>query len=66
MPLIAALIGLPTQGRYPVLDLTPQRQKQLTLEALVEQLEGLAGDRPVLLATRTHTGSTRPRKSCSA
>jgi predicted ATPase len=50
MPLIAALIGLPTQGRYPVLDLTPQRQKQLTLEALVEQLEGLAGDRPVLLA----------------
>ena len=50
MPLIAALLGLPTDGRYPALDLTPQRQKQLTLEALVEQLEGLAAAQPVLLA----------------
>ena len=30
--------------------MAPQRQKQLTLEALVEQLEGLAADQPVLLA----------------
>ena len=37
-------------GRYPALDLTPQRQKQLTLAALVEQLEGLAAAQPVLLA----------------
>ena len=37
-------------GRYPLLDLTPQRQKQLTLAALVEQLEGLAAAQPVLLA----------------
>ena len=36
--------------RYPALDLTPQRQKQLTLAALVEQLEGLAAAQPVLLA----------------
>ena len=50
MPLIAALLGLPTEGRYPALDLTPQRQKQLTLEALIEQLEGLAAAQPVLLA----------------
>ena len=50
MPLIAALLGLPTEGRYPALDLTPQRQKQLTLAALVEQLEGLAAAQPVLLA----------------
>ena len=50
MPLIAALLGLPTEGRYPALDLTPQRQKQLTLAALVEQLEGLATAQPVLLA----------------
>ena len=39
---VAALLGVPTEGRYPALDLTPQRQKQLTLAALVEQLEGLA------------------------
>ncbi len=50
VPLIAALLGLPTGGRYPALDLTPQRQKQLTLGALVEQLDGLAAERPVLLA----------------
>jgi class 3 adenylate cyclase len=50
VPLIAALLGLPTEGRYPALDLTPQRQKQLTLAALLEQLEGLAATRPVLLA----------------
>jgi predicted ATPase/class 3 adenylate cyclase len=50
VPLIAALLGMPTDGRYPVQDLTPQRQKQLTLAALVEQLEGLAAAQPVLLA----------------
>ncbi len=50
VPLIAALLGLPTESRYPALDLTPQRQKQLTLAALVDQLEGLAAAQPVLLA----------------
>jgi class 3 adenylate cyclase/tetratricopeptide (TPR) repeat protein len=50
VPLIAALLGVPTEGRWPALDLTPQRQKQLTLAALVEQLEGLAAAQPVLLA----------------
>ena len=50
MPLIAALLGVPTEARYPALDLTPQRQKQLTLAALVEQLDGLAAAQPVLLA----------------
>ena len=50
VPLIAALLGLPTEDRYPALDLTPQRQKQLTLQTLVDQLEGLAAAQPVLLA----------------
>ena len=50
VPLIGALLGLSTEGRYPALDLTPQHQKQLTLAALVEQLEGLAAAQPVLLA----------------
>ena len=49
-PLIGALLGLPAEGRYPPLDLTPQRQKQLTLDALVDQLEGLSAEQPVLLA----------------
>jgi class 3 adenylate cyclase len=47
--LVAALLGVPTGGRYPLPELTPQRQKQLTLEALVDQLEGFAAGQPVLL-----------------
>ena len=50
VPLIATLLDLPTGERYPLPKLTPERQKQLTLEALVDQLEGLAATQPVLLA----------------
>jgi predicted ATPase/class 3 adenylate cyclase len=50
VPLVAALLGMPTAERYPLPEMTPQRQKQLTLEALVDQVEGLAGEQPVLLA----------------
>ena len=42
MPLIAALLGLPIGERYPALKLTPQRQKELMLEALLDQLVALA------------------------
>ena len=50
VPLIAALLGIPTGERYQLPELTPQRQKQLTLEVLVGQVEGLAAGQPVLLA----------------
>ena len=67
VPLIAALLGLPTAGRYPALDLSPQRQKQLTLEALVDQLEGLAGGAAGASCLRGRAlESTRPRRSCWA
>ncbi|HZA67038.1 MAG TPA: AAA family ATPase, partial [Geminicoccaceae bacterium] len=49
VPLIAALLGIPTGERYPALELTPQRQKQLTLGALLDQLAGLAAEQPVLV-----------------
>jgi class 3 adenylate cyclase/tetratricopeptide (TPR) repeat protein len=49
LPLIAALLGIPTGARYPALELTPERQKQRTLEALLDQLEGLATEQPVLV-----------------
>jgi len=49
VPLLAAVLGLPAGSRYTLPDLTPQRQQQLTLEAAVEQLEGLAAAQPVLL-----------------
>ena len=48
-PLYAALLSIPTNGRYPALDLTPRRQKHLTIEALTRQVLGLARTKPVLL-----------------
>jgi predicted ATPase len=48
-PLLAALLPVPTGERYPPLDLTPQRQKEKTLQALVAQLAGLAARQPVLM-----------------
>jgi class 3 adenylate cyclase/tetratricopeptide (TPR) repeat protein len=49
VPLVAAVLGVPTEARYSLPDLTPQRQKHLTLEALVDQLEGLSAAQSVLL-----------------
>jgi predicted ATPase len=48
VPLLAALLGVPTGERYPTLALTPEVQKQRTLQALVDQLAGLAAQQPVL------------------
>jgi class 3 adenylate cyclase/predicted ATPase len=48
VPLIAALLGVPTVERYPALTLTPDVQKRRTLQALVDQVAGLAAEQPVL------------------
>ena len=48
VPLLAALLGIPTGERYPALTLTPEVQKRRTLQALVDQLAGLAAQQPVL------------------
>src|SRR5215831_7356734 len=34
----AEMLSLPSDGRYPTLDLTPQQRRQRTLEALISQL----------------------------
>ena len=47
-PLFATLLSLPFDGRYPPLELTPSDQKQRTLSALIDHLDGLAKQRPVL------------------
>jgi class 3 adenylate cyclase/predicted ATPase len=47
-PLYAALLSIPSSGRYPTLELTPQRQKELTISALIRQLLSLAASQPVL------------------
>jgi class 3 adenylate cyclase/predicted ATPase len=48
VPLLAALLGVPTGERYPARTLTPEVQKRRTLQALVDQLAGLATRQPVL------------------
>jgi class 3 adenylate cyclase/predicted ATPase len=48
VPLLAALLGVPTGARYPALTLTPKVQKQRTLQVLVDQIAGLAAQQPVL------------------
>jgi tetratricopeptide (TPR) repeat protein len=48
VPLLAALLMLPLPTRYPPLTLTPQRQKQKTLEVLLLWLLQEAERRPVL------------------
>ena len=48
-PLLAALLSLPSGDRYPPLGLSAIERRQQTLMALVDQLEGLARQKPVLL-----------------
>src|ERR1700684_761778 len=40
--LLAEMLSLPNDGRYPALDFTPEQRRQRTLEALMSQLAGLA------------------------
>ena len=47
--LLAEMLSLPNDGRYPLLDLTPQQRRQKTLEALVQQVAALARQKPVLM-----------------
>ena len=47
-PLFADLLGLPPSGAYPPLGDTPERQKQATIEALVDALLVRAAERPTL------------------
>ena len=47
VPLLADLMSLP--ARHPLPNLSPQRKKERTLEALIRQLEGLARRQPVLM-----------------
>jgi class 3 adenylate cyclase/predicted ATPase len=47
--LFAEMLSIPTDGRYPVLELTPQQRRQRTLEALLTQMEALTRQAPVLM-----------------
>jgi len=47
--LLADLLSLPASERRPLPNLSPQRKKERTLEALIRQLEGLARRQPVAM-----------------
>jgi tetratricopeptide (TPR) repeat protein len=49
VPLLAALLALPLPVSYPPLTLTPQRQRQKTLQTLLAWLYAEAQQQPVLL-----------------
>jgi class 3 adenylate cyclase len=48
-PLFASLLSIPTGDRYPPLALSAAQQRRLTLSALLDQLEALARQKPVLM-----------------
>jgi predicted ATPase len=50
VPLFAALLAVPLDGRYAAPTLTPQQQKQQTLDALVAWMLAEAERQPVLVA----------------
>jgi PAS domain-containing protein len=47
--LLAEMLSLPKDGRYPSLELAPQQRREKTLEALTAQLEALSQSKPVLM-----------------
>ena len=49
VPLLGPLLGIPTEGHYPPLELTPQQQKQRTFLAMLEMLRAHCEQQPVIL-----------------
>jgi class 3 adenylate cyclase len=49
VPLLAAVLSIPTGDRFPPLELSPEAQKERTLAALIDQIKGLAENRPLLI-----------------
>jgi class 3 adenylate cyclase len=46
---LADLLSVPASDRHPLPNLSPQRKKERTIEALMRQLEGLAARKPVVM-----------------
>jgi len=63
--LLVDLLSLPGSERYPLPNLSPQRKKDRTLEALIHQLEGFARRQPVVMVFEDAHWIDPPRASCS-
>jgi len=49
LALIADLLSVPTDGRYPALAVSPQQKRGMTLTAILDQLDAMAAPGPVLI-----------------
>ena len=49
LALIAELLAVPLDERYPVVEVSPQQKREMALSALLHRLEGLAAQGPVLI-----------------
>ncbi len=47
--LIAELLGVPADGRYPTLSVSPAQKREMILTALLDQFGGVAAQGPVLI-----------------
>ena len=47
--LLAEMLSLPNDGRYPARELAPQQRRQKTMEALIGQIDAIARQSPVLM-----------------
>jgi class 3 adenylate cyclase len=47
-PLVAGLLSIPLEGRYPPLEMAPAEQKERTIVALIALIAGMTKDAPVL------------------
>ena len=47
--LLAGLLSIPTEGRYPNLEYSAQRRREATFEALLRHIESVAGKQPLLM-----------------
>ena len=47
--LLAEMLSLPNDGRYPILQLDPQQRRQKTVETLIAQMEALSRTNQVLM-----------------
>ena len=47
--ILAEMLSLPNDGRYPALELRPEQRRERTLNALIAQVEALTRQHPVLI-----------------
>jgi DNA-binding SARP family transcriptional activator/class 3 adenylate cyclase len=48
LALIADLLSVPTEGRYPTLAVSPKEKREMTLTALLDLVDGMAAQGPLL------------------